>query len=205
VIRDASLTRPALIVGGGVALIVLALALVLRNGDDDRVTFASLRPALVVDERAGVLRGVRFGDTSAEVRRRLGRPSDDEDGFFPAGTDFTGPPNVPLPPSDRGTRVPPEMLHFRDTAYLVSPTAGVFAMATLAEGALTRAGAGAGDDLERVREAYEGVECGEAIGGESPFGEPPTYPWCRTRVGRTRVFFGGDPVESITLAVTAAG
>jgi hypothetical protein len=159
---------------------------------------------VLVDERAGVHRGVRFGDTAAEVRRRLGRPSDNEDGFFPAETEFTGPPNVPIPRSDQGTRVPPAMLHYRDTAYVVSPTIGVFAIATLADGARTRAGVAVGDELAVVRRAYESVECGEAIAGESPYGDPPTYPWCRTRVGRIRVFFGGDPIESITMTVTEA-
>jgi hypothetical protein len=162
-------------------------------------------PVTVVDERAGVLRGVRFGDTTPEVRRQRGRPSDDEDGFFPAGTDFTGPPSIPSPPSDQGSRVRPVTLHYDDTAYIVSPTAGVYAMATLAEDARTRADVGVGDELARVREAYETVECGEAIAGEPLIGdEYPTYPWCRTRIGRIRVFFGEDPIESITMAVTAA-
>ncbi len=78
-------------------------------------------------------------------------------------------------------------------------------MATLADDARTRAGVGVGDELARVREAYEGVECGEAIAGEPLFGDDyPTYSWCRTRVRRIRVFFGEDPIESITMTVTAA-
>jgi hypothetical protein len=154
----------------------------------------------VVDERAGVLRGVRFGDAVAEVRRRLGRTTDDEDGFFPAGTSFTGPPSIPTPASDQGTRAPPATLHFRDTAYLVSPTAGVFAMATLDERARTKAGVAVGDELARVREAYPRFQCGRADYG----GEGRSYQWCRTQVGRIRAFFGANPIESITLAVTAA-
>jgi hypothetical protein len=44
------------------------------------------------------------------------------------------------------------------------------------------------------------VECGEAVAGEPLFGgETPTYPWCRALIGDTRVFFGRDPIESITL------
>jgi hypothetical protein len=159
------------------------------------------RRAILVDERVGVLRGVRFGDTAAQVRRRLGWPGDNEDGFFPADASFTGPPSIPLPSSDRGTRVPPATLHYDDTAYVVSPTAGVFAMATLRPGARTNAGVAVGDELARVRDAYASVECGRADYG----GEGRSYDWCRTRVGRIRVFFGANPIESITLAVTAAG
>lgn len=161
-------------------------------------------PAVEVDERQGVLRGVRFGDSGLEVLDRLGAPSDDEQGFFPADAAYTGPPSVPLPRSDAGTRVPPATLHFQDTAYLVSETSGVFAMATLAEGASTRAGVGVGDDLDDARDAYDTLECGRASAGESLVpGFEPTYEWCRTRVGRVQLFFGGDPIESITLSVTA--
>jgi hypothetical protein len=77
-------------------------------------------------------------------------------------------------------------------------------MITLAEGARTRAGVGIGDDLERVREAYDRVDCGEAVGGEPVFGgDTPMYPWCRV-LGDIHVFFGEDPIDSITLSVTAA-
>jgi hypothetical protein len=155
---------------------------------------------IVVDERAGRLRGVAFGETAEEVRARLGAPTDEADGFFPEGADFTGPPAIPSPRSDQGSRVPPEELHYDDTAYLVSPTVGVYSMAMLARGARTRAGIGVGDDLEEVRKRYDRVDCGNAIAGEPLFGSDyPTYPWCRAIVGEVRVFFGADPIESVTL------
>ena len=143
---------------------------------------------------------VRFGDRERDVRERLGEETDHHAGFFPEGADYTGPPAIPSPESDRGSRIPPAELHYDGTAYLVSPTVGVFSMATLEQGARTRAGVGVGDDLELVRERYVRAECGEAVAGESLFGgEPPTYPWCRALVGDIRVFFGEDPIESITL------
>ncbi len=155
---------------------------------------------VLVDERAGVLHGVRFGDSEREVVARLGEEADDDDGFFPSGADYTGPVAIPSPASDQGSRMPPSELHYDDTAYLVSPTAGVFSMAILEKGARTRAGVGVGDELEIVRARYDRVECGEAVAGEPLFGgEPPTYRWCRALVGETRVFLGGDPIESITL------
>ena len=186
---SARIVLPLLLAG----LVAVGLALVLVGRDDD------LQPVLV-EERAGVLHGVRFGDTESQVRARLGDETDDEDGFFPAGADYTGPVAIPSPESDRGSRVPPSELHYDDTAYLVSPTAGVFSMATLEKGARTRAGVAAGDGLERVRERYDRVDCGEAVAGEPLVGgEPPTYGWCRAVVGEVRVHFGGDPIESITL------
>jgi hypothetical protein len=165
----------------------LGLALFLVRRDEE------VQPVLV-DERAGSLHGVRFGDGEGEVRARLGEETDDRLGYFPAGADYTGPAAIPSP--DRRS---PSELHYCDTAYLVAPTAGVFSMATLDRGARTRAGVGVGDELDLVRERYDRVECGEAIAGEALFGESPTYPWCRALVGDVRVHFGGDPIESITM------
>lgn len=154
----------------------------------------------MVDERAGALNGVRFGDSEAQVRARLGEPSDTDSGVFPAGADYTGPPSIPSPQSDQRPPRRPAALHYDDAAYVVSPTAGVFAMASLAEGARTRAGVGVGDDLALVRDRYDRVTCGDAVVGEAPFGgETPMYAWCRAYVGDIRVFFGADPIHSITL------
>ena len=181
-------TATALLAAG-----VGAVALLVLRDDGE--------PAPVhVDERLGVLHDVRLGDSQANVRARLGDETDDDDGFFPKGADYTGPVGIRAPLSDRGSRTPPEELHYRDVAFLVSPTAGVFSMATLEEGARTRAGVGVGDRLETVRQRYESPKCGEAPAGEPLFGgEVPTYPWCRAVVGSIKVFFGGDPIESITM------
>ena len=73
-------------------------------------------------------------------------------------------------------------------------------MATVEAGARTRAGVGVGDPLELVRQRYESTKCGEARADEPLFGgEGPTYPWCRAVVGSVRVFFGDDPIKSITM------
>lgn len=155
---------------------------------------------VLVDERLGVLHDVHFGDTEREVRARLGDETDDEDGFFPIGVRYTGPVGIPVPLGDQGSRTPPAELHYRDLAFLVSPTAGVFSMATLEDGARTRAGVGVGDSLVAVPRRYAKTKCGEAPAGEPLFGgEVPTYSWCRALVGSIRVFFGGDPIASITL------
>ncbi len=153
---------------------------------------------VLVDERAGVLRGVHFGDSESDIRARLGEPTDDEDGVFPAGRKFTGPPSIPVPATDQATRAKPTELHYDDTSFLVSPTAGVFSMVTLAESARTRAGVEIGDDLDRVRKAYDRVDC-----GETAYPEASNYRWCRV-LGDVHLFFGDDPIDSITLSVTPA-
>ena len=192
--------RGATVAGVLVALGAVAVAAIVSRGGGE----GGPAPPLV-DERAGVLRGVRFGDSAREVRAKLGEPTDDEDGFFPAGTDYTGPPAIAAPASDQRPPRKPETLHYGDTAYLVSPSVGVFSMATLAEGARTRAGVAVGDDLARVRERHRGARCGEAVAGEPLFGgDVPKYAWCRVQVGDVRVFFGDDPVESITLTRVAS-
>jgi hypothetical protein len=181
------------------AALILALASLLTSCAKDGSRSSEDPPT--VDERAGVLAGVRFGDTAGAIRQRLGEPTDGKPGFFPTGDDYTGPPAIPSPAADQGRPpVPPTELHYEDLAVLVSRRVGAFSMATLAEGARTRAGVAVGDDLGRVRERYERVTCGEQVSGEPLLGgEPPKYRWCRTVVAGVRVFFGGDPVESITL------
>jgi hypothetical protein len=155
------------------------------------------RSRVVVDERAGIVRGIHFGDSAHEIRRRLGKPTDTRTGFFPAGADYTGPPAIAVRGSGR-----PTTLHYGDTAFLVSQSSGAFAMATLAKTARTRAGVAVGDDLDRVRERYRGVSCGEAAAGEPALGGAvPKYHWCRTVIDGTHVFFGGDPIASITVTL----
>jgi hypothetical protein len=182
---------------GVTALALVAVTAGCGGGDDEPV---------LVDERRGVLHGIRFGASAEEVRARLGEPTDDGEGVFPEGADYTGPPSIPSPQSDQRPPRMPTPLHYDDTAYLVSPTVGVFSMSTLEGGARTRAGVAVGDTLELVRERYDRVRCGEAVAGEAVFGgETPTYPWCRAIVGEIRVFFGDDPIASITLTSYARG
>ena len=180
------------------ALLLLALAsgglalLALRLGDDPE--------SVLIDEQAGALDGVNFGDSEAEVVRRLGDETDDRPGYFSAGRDYTGPFSIPAPASDQGSRIAPSALHYGDSAYLVSPTAGVFSMTTSSEGGRTRAGVEVGDRLALVRERYTRVRCGKAVGGEPLVGgNRRRYDWCRAVVGDTRLFFGADPVASITI------
>ena len=62
-----------------------------------------------------------------------------------------------------------------------------------------------GDPLDLVRENYEHVRCGKAVAGEAVSGgDPSTYAWCRMRLDSVEVFFGDDPIESVTLTQAAS-
>ena len=147
-----------------------------------------------VDENAGTLGGVHFGETSAQVKDKLGDPSDDAQGFFPKGATYSGPPGITSP--DQGAGTPPKTLHYGKSAFLVSPTVGVYAMATTAKDSTTKAGVGIGDPLAKVATSFKHIDCGQTAGGEGP---QPTYDWCRATLPKAKVFFGGDPIRSITL------
>jgi hypothetical protein len=177
------------LLAGGVAAVVIPFGC-----DGEQAT------PVVVDEQRGVLHGVQFGDDAEAVQKLRGRPDEAGEGVFPEGADYTGPPAIPSPRSDQRPPRAPTPLHYGDSAYLVSPSVGVFSMSSLEDEARTRAGVGVGDALKLVRVRYGEVDCGEAVAGEPLFGgETPTYPWCRAIVGPVRVFFGGDPIASITL------
>lgn len=127
------------------------------------------------------------------MRARLGEPTDDYEGVFPEGAQYTGPQFIPNPASDPGL---PKPLHYGDAAFLVSRSVGVFAMITLDGVARAKSGVAIGDELEKVREVYDRVECGEAVGGEAVGGGEIR--------GKVRVFFGEDPIDSIMIRTTAA-
>ena len=67
-------------------------------------------------------------------------------------------------------------------------------MATAATGSTTKAGVGVGDPLAGVPTSFKHIDCGQTSGGVKP-----SYNWCRARLPKLRVFFGGAPIRSITL------
>jgi hypothetical protein len=151
---------------------------------------------LLINERRGSYGDITFGSSASDVRRAFGQPSGG-DGFFPLDEEsFRGPPSIP----DRGGK--PTLLRYEQVAFLVSPTIGLYAITVTGPEAKTLEGVGIGNSLDAVRAKYGRVRCGEAVAGEPIFGsDVPTYRWCRVGVGRTDVFFGDDPVESVTLTL----
>jgi len=149
----------------------------------------------VLDER-GLYGGVGLGSSEAEIRAALGEAGGG-DGYKPLNeTEYRGPPHIRAQGDVR-----PILLRYAVTAYLINArTKVVFSMIVSSPGATTRAGVGVGDPLSLVRRKYEHVVCGKQVAGEPLLGgETPTYPWCRVRRHGVEVFFGDDPIESITL------
>jgi hypothetical protein len=153
---------------------------------------------IVVDEAAPRYGNVGLGSTIAQVERLLG-PGDASPGFAPAGRSPAAvavPLSVPNPPwADRSR---PALRRYEDSAFLFLRDRA-YAMMLTGPHIGTARGVAIGDSIDEVRRRYDGVECTDVAGGESPSGGVETYPSCRVRVAATRfVFFGGDPIRSVT-------
>lgn len=153
----------------------------------------------VVDEDVGSYGGVTLGSMEEEVRRVFGEPGDGAE-FSPLGESWSEVGGAPAvrnwPPGWEGR---PTVLRYDGVAFLVGPK-GVFAFVVSEEGAATKRGVAIGDPLARARRA-DGAGCGQQPYGESLFGGTRSFSWCRTTIGhRVRLWFGRDPIRSITVA-----
>ncbi len=173
-------------------LVTAAVTLVSGCGGGDEPTTPSR-----LDERGGTYRGVRLGDTEAEVRDRFGAPGEGE-GFFPLGESYAeigGPPAFRVwPPGSSSSKA----LRYEGVAFAVGSD-GVYAI-IVTEPARTLRGVAIGDDLARSRRLYD-VGCGEGAAGERLGGGSLTYPTCRGTIDeRIRIWFGEDPIRSIAIS-----
>jgi hypothetical protein len=185
----------------GLTGLVAVASVVVGCGGDGRAA-----PRVEVDEREGRVGEVRLGDSRERVVEVLGEPEADTDGrMSPTAHDFydLGLPWVVGPPADvRQTGRRPQAVRYEDLSVLLTREAGVYAIFSARQGMVTATGVRLGDRLTRARDAMPGLRCGRRNEGS----EYVTYPYCTGRVGRDRyVWFGGDPVASITLATTALG
>jgi hypothetical protein len=156
-----------------------------------------------IDEHAASYRGIAIGATAADIRRAFGEPGSGE-GFFPLDESFGeigGAPAVVNWPRDWRGR--PTVLRYESVAFLVGPE-GLFAFVVTERGARTRRGVAIGDPLAKAVRAY-GLGCIDQPYGEPLFGgDVPTFRTCRGTVDRRiRIWFGRDPIRSITLARVA--
>ena len=174
-----------------------------RAGRDQGVTISDTAPAF---------RGVRLGDSHAEVRKVLGKPAIDttssdvrivpfgEDDFYDFGLPVNGPDPPPRPPGQR-RRPRDSILSYRHVVFLVSTTrAGAYYFGVTAPGTRTSRGVGIGDSLSTARSAYRGVlHCDIANQGS----EYPSFPYCGARLApHVYLYFGQDPIQSIAFAST---
>jgi hypothetical protein len=187
------------VIGAAALLVLVALlavgAAVGADGDED---CAAGDPRCQLDEVAGTYGPVGIGSSVEVLRMALGEPRERVGGYAPAGR-LPAEVGVPLAvPSPDG--VAPAVYRYDDVAFLLSAD-GVYSFMVTAEEAETTRGVGVGDSLDDAREAFPGLKCGDAAGGEAllPF-QDSTYPFCRAVLGPKRfLWFGKDPIASITL------
>jgi hypothetical protein len=160
-------------------------------------------PQTVVDERSGSVDGVTLGDSRRAIRRALGPGRDRQMlRIIPEHVDFT---SLGLPWTEDpvpGVRMRDVVTMRRDgLSLLVAPHHGAYAIFVWRRGAQTTRGIEVGDDLETVPREYEDFRCGV----RNRTSEYPSYPYCTGRVGDTYIWFGQDPIRSITVASTPVG
>jgi hypothetical protein len=188
--------RTRLVLGAAAVGVLIVATAVLTLGRDEDAGGGRDTETRLVDDRNGAYRGVRMGDSVEEVSRVLGEPSRDP-GFAPADAspaEVGVPQSIPAP----GPSATP-LLKYEDVAFLVGPR-GVYAFIVATDEAATTRGVAIGDGMEKARTAYD-VSCIDVAGGESLLGGGQEfYPSCgATLDGRLRVWFGRDPIRSITL------
>jgi hypothetical protein len=151
----------------------------------------------VVDPHAATFGATRLGQTAADVRHALGTPLEQGPMLrtLPEGTDpddIGTPWVIPAPTDIRSVTV----LRYSDTTVLVSPRDGAYAVLGWGDGAETQDGVGVGDSLAAARRRYRGLRCAVRNDGT----EHPSYPYCTARIGGLYVWFGQDPIKSISLS-----
>ena len=165
-------------------------------GAADEPAPAPARPAAsdvgLVDERAGTVDGVRLGDGPGRMRRRFGPPVA---GSPTRPTSQKGLPWIIPPPPGEGRA---RSVSFPGRLALVRGATGAYALSIWERGARTRAGVGLGDPLSLARERYGELDCGVRNEGT----EYVPYPYCRARIAGHWIWFGQDPIASITLTST---
>jgi hypothetical protein len=191
------------------AAVLLAIALASFDGMDDGPPVAS------IDEARGTYRAVGVGDDAAAVRRIFGqRPfaNLDREPAIPTNAQIneTGGPaviNLRCKPTGRLREGRPRLavLRYDEVAFFLCDDR-VFAWIVIASDARTARGVSVGDDLEKVPTLYPALHCDEA-----PSGDLGSYPYCagaiRSQRGapRLHVWFGDDPIASITISTTRYG
>jgi hypothetical protein len=175
----------------------LAAALALTGCGDDTAASRDA-PTLSVDPSAGTVGAVALGDRAAAVRQALGSPAPAQ---AARPTSKVGLPWVIVAPEGRPRGDRAEVLSYDDMYLLSRRDTGVYAVAVWRPGTKTTNGIALGDPLDRARERYPGLKC--AVRNRT--GEHPSYPYCRGRVDGHWVWFGHDPIHSITLSTTKPG
>jgi hypothetical protein len=172
---------------------------------------SNARSPASIDEQKGTYHGVGIGDRPKAIFSVFGRKplSGTDEPVIPLKDDFVdigGAPAISPPPRCKGNAPGTSgvsTLRYDHVSFLFCD-ARVFGFIVAVENARTMRGVAVGDDLSKVQQAYPGLSCGQAPYGEGLFGQRPSYPYCGGKLRARRwIWFGRDPVRSITLSVAA--
>lgn len=168
-----------------------------RSEDSPASGDGATKDPVLLDWERGTYRGVRLGDSSANLIRVFGQPEErgPHERLEPIGQDFNdigGPTNYHSPQISGDY----EVLRYRRLVFSVIG-GKVTSWGTTDRRAQTPEGVGVGDSQALVKRRYQHANC--FIQNEGT--EYPTSPICKIRVCEGRLLaFGGDPVRSIWLA-----
>lgn len=186
-------------------LLVVTATVLLSFGGACGEEDASGRPApTLIDPGAGTVNGVGLGDHRAAIRRELG-PARTEGFMLPRLPDDVVLEDIGLPwtldslPGVRRTRV--LTLFYDRMSVLVAPRMGAYAFFVWRPHARTTSGVRLGDSLTSAVRRHPGLRCGI----RNRASEYVPYPYCKGRLGDNYIWFGQDPIRSITVSATPLG
>lgn len=160
---------------------------------------------LDIDERRGSVDGVQIGSSKRDVRGRFGDYAkdpqaypiepleiDEEEGSGGPWSVVTGPHHLG-PGGIKGEQV---TLRYRGASFFVRHDR-VFGFMVTSRGSATSRGVAVGDDLDEVEGKYPGFRCEEELEGDTT---APQKAHCAGQAADDLLtYFGGDPIESITV------
>jgi hypothetical protein len=185
------------------ALVALAVILAGCGGHAPKPT--------TINEQRGTYRGVGIGDRPETVFRVFGRVplSGTDQPVTPLEDDFVAiggatviaTPCKAIPPGTNRQA----LLRYDHVSFLLCD-GRVYAVIVAVKIARTLRGVAIGDGLDEVQRSYGRLSCGDAPYGEGFFGQQPSYPYCGGKLHAKRwIWFGRDPIRSITISATALG
>lgn len=192
------------LVGGCLPSLGLGLAASLGGCGDSTAAESGATRIVRVDERKGSVQSVRLGDSLSEVKRRLPGGVEADPRTSPTlplvgELEELGLPGIIDPPRD-GTPIERfGLLRYRQLSITFAPPTGAFVIKIAIPGARTLAGVGVGDPLAAARGAYANMRCDV----QNRNSEYVAYPYCTTKLENGfYIWFGQDPIRSITLSST---
>lgn len=184
------------------AAILMATTLAAGCGESDDAPDRRLS----IDERRGTVDKVRIGSAKRDVREHFGdygdNPGaypiepleiDEEEGSGGPWSVVTGPHHLG-PDGIKGEQV---TLRYRGASFFVRHDR-VFGFMVTSRGGATSRGVGIGDELADAERKYPGFRCEEESHGDTT---APQKAHCAGQASDGLLtYFGGDPIESITVA-----